>query len=752
MEYFKHFNLLYLKHIRNLSHLGNEESNGTKQINAHVNGFNNNYSRGNSRNFNNGVFSRSQTTMHLGHFKEIQSSYAMKAFFFLRDVYYRGVVLILKKNKFFKAKADGEGKWTFKGYLKKPAQACFNYANRKSINFNLNSNNSTTFDNNPNNLSDENHYNYNINNHSNDFNSRPTSPLSPILKSGAFTSNANKNKKINSDNSKNNFKYESDFFGMDIFDKIEDFWANFFIDDFPDIRLTHSYFLFLAKSNKKNIDLSKYIYDQYDDSSKLKLNNSITTFVTLFFRQCIEKSVEELVNFILNFKLVDELVTNLNQQFLLNNPNYNFEQNTAGKLNAVKENNHLSVIKKLKESNGAHGNGSNNSSNRNILNVNLNNFNNNLNTINEIEKLEKSFKDTDDYVTSSENFLGDISPINNHNNNFNNNKNLNSKNNLNLNSDFNSLNFNAINKDTSTIEPMLSGKNKNQKQIHLREASRDITVKSADTTRTKDYNYTNLNNHLLFPHYDINAYISYKENDIKLPIIKSFVVSDILNPVIHISTKIDSIYNLVKLEYSYDQVSEIFIKICDNIISLFNGLYTTHFMDFKTVLPPDVERIQKAHWLRINEVFSDKLDTSYKDYYSNISPNLIIDTEKFSEGNFNSNADDMSEIYNFFSMHIRNNFLKPALITEEIFVNYRNVIATNIKDHMLEMEEVLKLFQPIKDLINHSFAELVNNFKENFGTIPEYNKFTFFIEKIRTYIRYVTTIPDFVGIFLIFSL
>lgn len=823
-ECFKHVNLVYLKLIRNLSYLGSGESknNNNNHLNSNSfnanNNFNGHHLHGGSANFNigsgfnNGVFSRTQTTMHLGHFKEIQASYAMKTFFFLRDVYYRGVVLILKKNKFFKTKADvGEGKWTFKGYVKKPAQASFNYAKKKSVNFNFNSNNTSyNHNNNINMLSEENNNNNNFsynsnrlnspnNNKNNTLNSRPTSPIiksNNNFNSGSKTKNLNNNNlnfnnnnNINNNNKPNhNQIFKSEFFGMDIFEKIEDFWADFFIDDFPDIRMTHSYFLFLANSNKKNIDLSKYIYDQYDEASKLKLNNSITTFVTLFFRQLIEKSVEELVNFIVGFKLVDEIVTNMNQQFLSNNPNYNFDLHSNAKAHLAKDINvnvnnnfnNLNVIKQLKETNSEHGNGSNNSSNRNIINVNAaaalninninlsnfnnnaskNNFNLNINKINEVEKFEKSFKDADEYVTSSGNILGPMSP-NNFNNNFNNINNNNKNLIPNLNnlvtpySNLNSLNIN-ININTNTVkestfpEPLQSEKNKNTKQqqqtqqIHMREASRDITVKSSDTTHTKDFNQINLNNHQLFPHYDINAFISYKDHDIKLPLIKSFVVSDTLNPVMHISTKIDSIYNVVKLEYSYDQVSEIFIKTCDNIVGLFNGLYTTHFVDFKTVLPPEVERIQKAHMLRINEVFSDKLDTSYKDYFSNISPNLILDTEKFSDANYNSAADDLSDAYNYFSLNIKNNFLKPALLTEEIFVNYRNMIAKTVKDHMLEMEEVLRLFEPVKDLINHSFAELVNHFKENFGTIPEYNKFTFFVEKIRTYLRYVNTIPDFV--------
>ena len=81
-ESFKHLDLLYIKKIRN---------------------------------FNKDKFS----TMHLENFKEIQNTYIDKTYFFLRDIYYRGIILILKKNKFFKRKNDKEGKWTFKGFINK---------------------------------------------------------------------------------------------------------------------------------------------------------------------------------------------------------------------------------------------------------------------------------------------------------------------------------------------------------------------------------------------------------------------------------------------------------------------------------------------------------------------------------------------------------------------------------------------------------------------------------------------------------
>ncbi len=583
-ETFRHVNLIYLKNIRN----SNYSTNGVNQYSKYnLNGINKEISVN---------FSKNQTTIHLEYFQQIQNFYCKKSFYFLRDIYYRGVILILKKNKFFKMKSDGEGKWTFKGFNKKPNS---NFNMKKSVNYNISYN--TTINNDFNIKSNENSNKLNlqnINSINSPSNTKPTSSiLSAITTNKSIQFNVNNlNKILPSNNTKNpNSKftqtllnYENEFFAMDIFDKIEDFFSNYNIDDFPDIRLTYSYFLFLAKSNIKNIDMSKYIYDQYDDSSKLKLNNSTTTLVNLFFRQLIEKSVQELVNFILSFKLIDDLITDMNKQFLINNPNYNFEK--ANQKILSKDFNYLLHQKNGKEILLSHGNNSNNSSNRNITNVNIINLNNpNLNPIAEMEKFEKSFRDHEGCFDLNDNFN------NNHSSNFN----------------YISNNNNVLpvnNNNHNSVEFSKSGTSKNFKQINIREQSSDVTIKTSDTGRTKDFNYLNINNNLIFPHYEINNYINYKENDIKLPLIKSFVVSDILYPVMHISTKLDNIHSVLKLEYSYDQVSETFINICDNIINLFNGLYSTHFLDFKTIFPSEVEKIKKAHWNRINEVFFDKLD------------------------------------------------------------------------------------------------------------------------------------------------
>ena len=57
-------------------------------------------------------------TIHLDEFWRIQESYLNKVFHFMRDIYYRGAILITKKNKALKRKdIISEGKWTFKGFI-----------------------------------------------------------------------------------------------------------------------------------------------------------------------------------------------------------------------------------------------------------------------------------------------------------------------------------------------------------------------------------------------------------------------------------------------------------------------------------------------------------------------------------------------------------------------------------------------------------------------------------------------------------
>ncbi len=605
-------------------------------------------------------YKKNMSTMHLLNFNEIQICFSQKVFYFLKDVYYRGIILILKKNKIFKNLNNEQGKWTFKGFIKKPVEK-----KKKNFNENLNGNENINT-NQENNLEENAKLNENNNNITKNF-------INKLKKQNNISTNKKYLEKI--------LDYDKENAFMGIFDKIEEFWIDMKIDDFPDVRVNNSYFIFLKNMSKKMFDISSYIYDGYDWESKLKLNNSISVFVNMFFRNLIEISVRELVNFILSFPLIDDILLKLNSEFFQNNPNY--------EISNINPRNFKDIL-----TNGIRLANNNNSEKRNSKYTlkEISFFSNDLDTIQEYDNINS------DHLSSVKNLI-----------------NLKNQNLTNLNS-----------------KEYLREKEK--------ETSKEETKKTNEThNKTKEFQ-SNPNNYMLLPHYEINDYIRYSHTDIKLPKIKSFVVLDLLSPILNIKTKIDTIYNVVKLEFSYDQISDMFLKICNSTINLFNGMYSTHFLDFKRNLPNDLEKSKQEHLLRISEIFSDKLDTSYKNYYNNISPNVTIEDYNSSE-----DKEKNKELYEFFSSNTNSFFLTPANINEEIFLNFRNAISKTVKDHYLEMEECLKLFEPVKELINHSFIDCVNNYVENYSKIPDYQKFTYLIERIKIFQRYLVTIPDFVS-------
>jgi len=86
---------------------------------------------------------------------------------------------------------------------------------------------------------------------------------------------------------------------------------------------------------------------------------------------------------------------------------------------------------------------------------------------------------------------------------------------------------------------------------------------------------------------------------------------------------------LVKLEYIYEKVVEMFIKMVENPLTIFNTLCTTHYLEFKTIPPSEYEKILRQHNIFINNMFSDiKLKTFKDDYYKNFCPNIILEESK----------------------------------------------------------------------------------------------------------------------------
>ena len=100
------------------------------------------------------------------------------------------------------------------------------------------------------------------------------------------------------------------------------------------------------------------------------------------------------------------------------------------------------------------------------------------------------------------------------------------------------------------------------------------------------------------------------EDDIKLQDLKFFYTTPYVDPLISIKTKYDVLYNLIKLEYNFDQIYEKIMKIVDTISNLFNPLCTSHFLDFKKILPSERENVVKEHSAKLNEFFNADPNTN----------------------------------------------------------------------------------------------------------------------------------------------
>ena len=399
-------------------------------------------------------------TIHIDEFCRIQESYLTKVFHFMRDIYYRGAILITKKNKALKRKdVFSEGKWTFKGFI-------------------------------------------------------------PHIE-------------------ENENEYKDKLYGMNYEDQLRDFWVNINLDNLIDIRITASNIGYVTYILKKRIDLSVSDYDEMNTESKIKINNSVTTYCTIFFRKLIEKALKDFNNFF--------------DKYVLNSEIY--------------------------------------------------------------EKLEK--------------------------------------------------------KESSV---------------------RDLIYET--------------------------------DEDIRLPDLITFYTSQYVDPLISIKTKYDVLYNLIKIEYNFEQVYEKISKIIDSICGIFNQLCTSHFLEFKKILPSQREKVVKEHSTKLNEFFNadpNKNKSFLEEYYKTFCPNLILE-EIDSENYIKSYLNVMS--------------------TNELFVgDIKSKIYRKIKLQYSEIEECLQLFDPLKELITNNLDDSIKIFVEKRPTTPDYGSFIKFLRKIRKMKKYLDIIP-----------
>ncbi len=214
------------------------------------------------------------------------------------------------------------------------------------------------------------------------------------------------------------------------------------------------------------------------------------------------------------------------------------------------------------------------------------------------------------------------------------------------------------------------------------------------------------------------------EDDIKLPDLTFFYISPYVDPLISIKTKYDVLYNLIKLEYNFEQSYEKIIKVVDNICNLFNPLCTSHFLEFKKILPSQRENIVKEHSTKLNEFFNsdpNKNKSFLEEYYKTFCPNLILEE---------------IESENYIKSYLN------VMGSNELFVNdIKSKIYRKMKLHYSEIEECLTIFDPLKELITNNIDDTIKDFVQKVPPIPDYGSYMKFLKKIRRMKKYIDIIP-----------
>jgi dynein heavy chain len=214
------------------------------------------------------------------------------------------------------------------------------------------------------------------------------------------------------------------------------------------------------------------------------------------------------------------------------------------------------------------------------------------------------------------------------------------------------------------------------------------------------------------------------EDDIKFQDLSFFYTSAYVEPLISIKTKYDVLYNLIKLEYNFEQIYEKILKVVDNICTLFNPLCTTHFLEFKKILPSQRENIVKEHSTKLNEFFNsdpNKNKSFLEEYYKTFCPNLILEE---------------IESENYIKSYLN------VMGSNELFVNdVKSKIYRKIKLQYSEIEECLKIFEPLRELITNNIDDTIKDFVQKVPPTPDYGSYMKYLKKIRRMKKYIDIIP-----------
>ena len=218
-----------------------------------------------------------------------------------------------------------------------------------------------------------------------------------------------------------------------------------------------------------------------------------------------------------------------------------------------------------------------------------------------------------------------------------------------------------------------------------------------------------------------NDLIYDSDDDIRLPKLISFFISPYINPLISLKTKIND-HGEIKIEFDLDQVNEKISKIIENLCTIFSTLPTTHFLEFRKILPSQREKIVKEHSAKLNEFFNsdkNKNKSFLEDYYKTFCPNLILEETDEIESNLNIMS-----------------------TTEPFVIDIKSKIYRKVKEQYSELEECIKIFEPLRDLKSGYLENDINllNNNWNLGT-PDYSQYMKILKKIRKFKNYLNIIP-----------
>ena len=211
------------------------------------------------------------------------------------------------------------------------------------------------------------------------------------------------------------------------------------------------------------------------------------------------------------------------------------------------------------------------------------------------------------------------------------------------------------------------------------------------------------------------------EDDIRLPNLISFYISKYVDPLISIKTTIND-HGEIKIENDLDLINDKITKIIDTLCTIFSSLPTTHFLEFKKIRPSQREKIVKEHSAKLNEFFnSDKTKNKsfLEEYYKTFCPSLIVE--------------ESGEV---------ESYLNVISSTEPFVIDIKGKIYRKLKEEYLEIEECIKIFEPLNELKSGSLDLEVKNLSENWnlGT-PDYSKYMKTLKKIKKFKNYLNILP-----------